>query len=278
MFMSISVLMSVYKSEKSSYFDRALKSIWDDQTLKPDEIILVEDGPLGEDLNEVVDRWKERLSDRLVLLYNEVNLGLTKSLNKGIKYVRSEYIARMDSDDISDPLRFERQFNYLQEHPGIDVLGGALQEFNDENSNLNVRHYPLSPEQCREYIVKASPLAHPTVMMRRRIFDEGITYNEQYRTSQDIALWFELLSKGYSIANIPEVTILFRRDDAVFKRRNRSKAINEFKIYMSGIKRLYGVYTFAYLYPMFRLIFRLLPTFVVKWIYGSSIRKRVVEK
>ena len=187
-------------------------------------------------------------------------------------------IARMDSDDISDPLRFERQFNYLQEHPGIDVLGGALQEFNDENSNLNVRHYPLSPEQCREYIVKASPLAHPTVMMRRRIFDEGITYNEQYRTSQDIALWFELLSKGYSIANIPEVTILFRRDDAVFKRRNRSKAINEFKIYMSGIKRLYGVYTFAYLYPMFRLVFRLLPTFVVKWIYGSSIRKRVVEK
>ena len=270
--------MSVYKSEKSSYLDRALKSIWDDQTLKPDEIILVEDGPLGEDLNEVVDRWKERLSDRLVLLYNEVNLGLTKSLNKGIKYVRSEYIARMDSDDISDPLRFERQFNYLQEHRGIDVLGGALQEFNDENSNLNVRHYPLSPEQCREYIVKASPLAHPTVMMRRRIFDEGITYNEQYRTSQDIALWFELLSKGYSIANIPEVTILFRRDDAVFKRRNRSKAINEFKIYMSGIKRLYGVYTFAYLYPMFRLVFRLLPTFVVKWIYGSSIRKRVVEK
>lgn len=276
--MSISVLMSVYKSEKSSYLDRALKSVWNDQTLKPNEIILVEDGPLGEDLNEVVDRWKERLSDRLVLLCNETNLGLTKSLNKGLKYVRSEYIARMDSDDVSDPLRFERQFNYLQEHPEIDVLGGALQEFNDENSNLNVRHYPLSPEQCREYIVKASPLAHPTVMMRRRIFDEGITYNEQYRTSQDIALWFELLSKGYSIANIPEVTILFRRDDAVFKRRNRSKAINEFKIYMSGIKRLYGVYTFAYLYPMFRLVFRLLPTFVVKWIYGSSIRKRVVEK
>lgn len=276
--MSISVLMSVYKSEKSSYLDRALKSVWNDQTLKPNEIILVEDGPLGEDLNEVVDRWKERLSDRLVLLCNETNLGLTKSLNKGLKYVRSEYIARMDSDDISDPLRFERQFNYLQEHPEIDVLGGALQEFNDGNPNLNVRHYPLTPEQCREYIVKASPLAHPTVMMRRRIFDEGITYNEQYRTSQDIALWFELLSKGYSIANIPEVTILFRRDDAVFKRRNRSKAINEFKIYMSGIKRLYGVYTFAYLYPMFRLVFRLLPTFVVKWIYGSSIRKRVVEK
>lgn len=275
--MSISVLMSVYKSEKPSYLDRALKSVWDDQTLKPNEIILVEDGPLEEELQEVIACWKERLSDRLVLLFNKTNLGLTKSLNKGLKHVRSEYIARMDSDDISDPLRFERQFDYLQQHPEIDVLGGALQEFNDENPNLNVRHYPLTPEQCRKYIVKASPLAHPTVMMRRRIFDNGIAYNEQYRTSQDIALWFELLSKGYSIANIPEVTIHFRRDDAVFKRRNRSKAINEFKIYMNGIRSLYG-FTWKYAYPVARLCFRLLPTSVVKWIYGSSIRKRVVEK
>lgn len=275
--MSISVLMSVYKSEKPSYLDRALKSVWDDQTLKPNEIILVEDGVLGEDLGEVIACWKERLSDRLVLLRNETNLGLTKSLNKGIKYVRSEYIARMDSDDISDPLRFERQFSYLQEHPEIDVLGGALQEFNDENPSLNVRHYPLTPEESRRYIVKASPLAHPTVMMRRRIFDDGIAYNEQYRTSQDIALWFNLLSKGYNIANIPEVTIYFRRDDAVFKRRNRSKAINEFKIYMNGIRSLYG-FTWKYAYPVARLCFRLLPTSVVKWIYGSNIRKRVVEK
>ena len=231
--MSISVLMSVYKSENPEYLDRALKSVWNDQTLKPEEIILVEDGPLEKDLQNVIESWKKYLNDKLILIHNETNLGLTKSLNKGIKYVNSEYIARMDSDDISDPMRFERQINYLQKHPEIDVLGGSLQEFNDENPKLNVRHYPLTPEACRKYIVKASPLAHPTVMMRKRIFDNGITYNERYRTSQDIALWFEILSKGYKIANIPEVTIYFRRDDGVFKRRNRSKAINEFKIYMN---------------------------------------------
>ena len=275
--MKFSVLIAVYKKDNPDFFKEALNSVID-QTLKPDEIVLIEDGELTDIQYEIIHDFVLNNPGLFKIVKNEINIGLGLSLQKGVKESSNEIIARMDSDDISDPLRFERQFNYLQEHPGIDVLGGALQEFNDENSNLNVRHYPLSPEQCREYIVKASPLAHPTVMMRRRIFDEGITYNEQYRTSQDIALWFELLSKGYSIANIPEVTILFRRDDAVFKRRNRSKAINEFKIYMSGIKRLYGVYTFAYLYPMFRLVFRLLPTFVVKWIYGSSIRKRVVEK
>ena len=275
--MSISVLMSVYKSEEPLYLDRAMKSIWDDQTLKPNEIILIEDGPLGEELQKVIDNWKERLSDRLILLSNETNLGLTKSLNKGLKYVNSEYIARMDSDDISDPLRFERQVLYLESHPEIDVLGGSLQEFNDENPNLNIRHYPCTPELCRKYIVKASPLAHPTVMMRKRIFDNGITYNERYRTSQDIALWFDILSKGYRISNIPEVTIYFRRDDSVFKRRNRSKAINEFKIYMNGIKNLYGFFTISYMYPIARLAFRMMPTSVVKWIYGSSIRKKVVE-
>ena len=275
--MSISVLMSVYKSEKSSYLDRALKSVWNDQTLKPNEIILVEDGPLGEDLNEVVDHWKGRLSDRLVLLCNETNLGLTKSLNKGLKYVRSEYIARMDSDDISDPLRFERQFNYLQEHPEIDVLGGALQEFNDENSNLNVRHYPLTPEQCREYIVKASPLAHPTVMIRRRVFDSGIRYDERFRTSQDIALWFDLLVKGFKIANLPDVTINFRRSGDLFKRRSRNKAFNEFKIYLNGIYRLEGLFSWKYIFPLSRFVFRLMPPLVVKLIYSSRLRSVILK-
>lgn len=275
--MSISVLMSVYKSENPAYLDRALKSVWDDQTLKPNEIVLIEDGPLGSGLSAIVEEWKNRLGEVLVILHNEVNLGLTKSLNKGIRHIRSEYVARMDSDDVSDPLRFERQTAYLKEHPEVDVVGGSLQEFNDEHPNLNVRHYPLTPEESRGYIVKASPLAHPTVMMRRRIFDSGIMYNEKYRTSQDIALWFDLLSRGYKIANVPEVTIYFRRDDAVFKRRNRSKAVNEFKIYMKGIWSLYG-FTWKYAYPVARLCFRLLPTSMVKWIYGSSIRKRVVEK
>lgn len=276
--MSISVLISVYHSEKAEYLDRSLQSVWDDQTLKPDEIVLVEDGPLNEKLNNVISFWKSKLGDKLVILVNRTNLGLTKSLNRGLKVATGSLIARMDSDDISDPRRFERQKEFLDSHPDIAVVGGALREFDSHNESLNIRHYPATPAEVRNYIYKASPLAHPTVMMRRSVFSEhGLSYDERFRTSQDLALWYDILCKGLDIANISDVTINFRRDDDVFRRRSRKKAVNEFKIYMNGIRRLYGLFTWRYVYPVARLIFRVMPVGVIKAVYGSSLRRKVVE-
>jgi glycosyltransferase involved in cell wall biosynthesis len=272
--MTISVLMSVYKSDVPEYLDKAIKSVWTDQTLRPNQIVLVEDGDLGEGLISVIANWKLELGEKLTVLKNEKNIGLTKSLNKGIKYVTSSLIARMDSDDISEPTRFEKQADFLQAHPEVDIVGGALREFNDENPNLRIRHYPETNEEVKKYIVKASPLAHPTVMMRRSIFDNGLCYNEKYRTSQDIALWYDALLKGHKIANIQDITINFRSGGDVYKRRSRSKAWNEFKIYVNGIYRLKGLFTFNYIYPFARLIFRLIPHWVVKRIYGSKIRSK----
>ena len=275
---SISVLMSVYKSEKAEYLNRSLRSIWDDQTCKPDEIVLVEDGPLGDDLIAVISSWKERLGDKLCVLKNETNIGLTKSLNKGLAYVKSEFVARMDSDDISAPQRFELQLKYMNEHPDVSIVGGSLQEFDDKHECLSVRRYPLTNNEVVKYIYKASPLAHPAVMMRRSIFDAGLRYNEQYRTSQDIALWYDALCAGYKIGNIEEVAVHFRRDANVFKRRSRKKAMNEYRIYMNGIKRLYGVVTWRYIYPMLRIMFRLMPVKIIRLVYGSNIRKIILEK
>ncbi|MBR5919515.1 MAG: glycosyltransferase [Prevotella sp.] len=98
--------MSVYKSEKGEYLDRSLRSVWDDQTRKPEQIFLVEDGPLTEGLYAVIDKWKERLGDKLVVCQNEQNLGLTKSLNNGIELITSDLIARSYSDDITAQQRF----------------------------------------------------------------------------------------------------------------------------------------------------------------------------
>ena len=275
--MNISVLMSVYNAEKGEYLNQALQSVWDDQTLKPDQIVLVEDGQLTEELYAVIEEWKNRLGDVLTICQNAEVLGLTKSLNAGLKQVTGELIARMDSDDISEPHRFERQVKYLEDHPDVDIISGALQEFDEKNDCLNVRHYPLTHEEAVIYIVKACPLAHPAVMMRRRIFDEGLKYDERYRMSQDIQLWFDAIMAGYRLGNIPEVALFFRREGDVFKRRSRAKAWNEIKIYMNGIYRMKGLLTFAYLYPIARYLFRNLPPQVVKWIYGSGMRKRVLE-
>lgn len=276
--MSISVLMSVYKSEEPVYLDSALKSVWDDQTVKPNQIVLVEDGPLGEDLLTVVGRWKEKMGEKMIVLANEKNLGLTKSLNKGLAAATGDMIARMDSDDISDARRFERQVTYLEEHPDVDIVGGSLREFNDNERELRVRYYPLTHEEAVNYMCKASPLAHPTVMMRRRLFDNGLRYNEKYRMSQDIALWYDAVLAGYKIGNVPEVTINFRSQGNVFKRRSRAKAWNEFKIYMNGIYRMNGLMTLRYRYPIARLCFRLMPPSLVKRIYQSDVRAKFLQK
>lgn len=276
--MDVSVLMSVYKSEKAVYLKRALRSVWEDQSLKPAQIVLIEDGMLGDDLHEVIAQYKEKLGEALYICRNQTNLGLTKSLNVGLKHVTSELVARMDSDDISDRRRFELQVNYLEAHPDIDIVGGSLQEFDENHDCLNVRHYPLTPEEAIKYIPKASPLAHPSVMMRYRIFKNGLAYDERYPTSQDIQLWFDAIMAGYKIGNVPEVTLYFRREGDVFKRRSKAKAKNEFKIYMNGIYRMKGLFTFAYCYPISRYLFRNLPTWMVKKIYGSKFRNKILQK
>lgn len=279
--MTISVLMSVYKAEKSEYLSLALRSIWDEQSVRPTQIIIVEDGDLGSELQEVIIAFEEKVTKEgavFTRLKNETNLGLTKSLNKGITAVTSDLIARMDSDDRATPCRFELQMRYLQEHPEVDVCGGSLQEFDAAHDNLNVRHYPLTHEECAKYIVKASPFAHPAVMMRTKMFKEGLKYDERYRTSQDIKLWFDALLHGCRFGNIDDVCLYFRREGDVFKRRSRAKAKNEFRIYMSGIYRLKGIFCLDYFYPIARFIFRNLPVPVVKMIYGSKLRNGILQK
>lgn len=274
----LSVLMAVYKSEKAEHFHRSLQSVWDDQALKPNQIVLVVDGPIGEELRQVINQWKEKLGDALCVVENEENIGLTKSLNKGLQYVTSEIIARADSDDISLPCRFKLQVDYLEQHPDVDILGGSMQEFNEKYECLNIRRYPLTHEQARKYIVKASPLAHPSVMMRKKIFDEGLRYDDKYRTSQDVALWFDAMMSGYRIANLDEIILLFRQSDGVYKRRGRAKAWNEFKIYIHGIYRMKGLFTWYYIYPISRLVFRMMPDFIIRTVYQSNMRNRMLQE
>lgn len=279
--MTISVLMSVYKSEKGAFLDRSLQSVWDDQTRKPEQIVLIEDGAIPEELELIIDSFQLRVNAsgvaKMVVVKLPVNGGLTKALNAGIKQVTGDLIARMDSDDISAPQRFELQEKFFLENPEIDILGGSMQEFDDEHECLNVRHYPLTHEDACKYIVKACPLAHPAVMMRRRIFDEGLHYDERYRMSQDIKLWYDAILAGYRMANLQEIVLFFRQQGDVFRRRSRVKAWNEFKIYMNGIYRMHGLFTLAYRYPIARYVFRNLPPSLVKKIYESGIRKKVLE-
>ena len=270
--------MSVYKSEKPAYLDRSLQSVWDDQTNKPDEIILVQDGPVGDELVSVINQWKAKLEDVLVLLVNETNLGLTKSLNKGIKVAKGEYIARMDSDDISLPDRFLHQVAYMDSHPEISVLGGAIQEFNEQDGIIGERHFPADTASIRQYIHKASPVAHPAVMIRKSLFDEGVLYNENYRTTQDLALWFDVLATGHQMANLDEFVLQFRRETNVYQRRkNKADSRLELKIHLKGIKTLFGFSPIKSMYPVARYTLRLMPNSVIHWFYNGKLRGKLLK-
>lgn len=276
--MKISVLMSVYRSEKPQYLDRALQSVWDDQVRRPDEIILVQDGPLGEELLQVIDQWQTKLSNVLVLIRNEVNIGLTKSLNKGIRVAKGDYIARMDSDDISLPYRFEMQEKFLDENPSVYVVGGAIQEFNDEDGIIGERHFPKDTEEAIRYIHKASPFAHPAVMIRKTLFDEGVMYNEAYRTTQDLALWFDVLKTKHHVANLDDFVLKFRRDSNVYQRRkNKEDSRLEMMIHLNGIRELFGFSPIKSLYPIARYTMRLLPNSIINLIYNSKLRGKLLK-
>ena len=111
-------------------------------------------------------------------------------------------------------------------------------------------------------------------MFRKKIFDEGNKYPEKYNTSQDVALWFQLLKQGYNMANLEDILLYYRISDDFYNRRSKAKAINEFKIYWTGIINLYG-FTWKLIYPILRLGFRFSPKFIVQKIYTGRMRKNL---
>ena len=276
--MTISVLMSVYKSEKDIYLDRAIKSVWDDQTYKPSQIILVEDGPLTPELYDVIEKWQKRISEVLCLIINEENVGLTISLNKGLKMVTSDLIARMDTDDQSVPDRFAKQVEFLKEHSDIDVVGGAM-EIVDKNGNSKyIKHTKLHHEEMVKQICWKCPLMHPTVMMRNSMFvDKGLSYNEEFRNAQDIALWVDAIMAGCKLANLPDVLLKFTEDEDVYRRRGKVRAFNEYKSFARAAKNIFGTYSPRRILPVLRYVFRRMPVGVIKAAYNSKRMKKIFK-
>ena len=275
--MTISVLMSTYIKEKPEYLDVAIQSIWENQSRKPDQLVLVEDGPLTQELQNVVNKWKRIIGNKFAILANEQNKGLALSLNDGIAAATGELIARMDSDDIAMPNRLELEEAYMKAHEDVAILGGGLQEFNDIGTLDKIRLYPLSMKEIKKSIHKASPLGHPTVMFRRSFFDAGYKYSNKYYICEDIELWFKAIADGYIINNLPDILLKFRRNDAMLNRRGRQKAWSELLVYTHGIYKINGILTLKFLFPIMRFTFRLMPTFIIKAAYNSRLRKIITK-
>ncbi len=215
--MSFSILMSLYWKEQPSFLRQSLDSVFD-QTLPPDEVILVEDGPISDELQYVVSEFLERHSEMKVVSL-PVNGGLGKALNEGLKHCSNELIARMDTDDISDPERFQKQVSFMKSHPDIDICGSWLQEFEGDLTNiLNVKKVPISHQDISKYIKSRNPINHPSVIFRKTAVQNAGSY-KSFPLFEDYFLWARMMANGCKFANIPECLVYFRVSLDMYKRR-----------------------------------------------------------
>ena len=208
-----SVLMSLYKKEKPEYLRLALDSMLN-QTITPDEIVLVEDGPLTEELYAVLEEYPS-----LHRVKNETNLGLGLALNVGLKACRNELVARMDTDDCSKPERCEKQLARFEEKPYLSIVGSHIDEFIGNISNVvSKRIVPTSSEAIYEYAKKRSAFNHPAVMYSKTAVLDNGGYADLKR-NQDVDLFGRMQFKGYKAENIDESLLWFRSSDELAKRR-----------------------------------------------------------
>lgn len=213
----ISVLMSVYKKEKPEYLKAALESILA-QTRQADEILLIEDGPLTDELYEVVAQYEKKCDFLRVYAIKE-NVQLGRALAKGVELCRYGLIARMDTDDIAMPDRLEKEGAYMQEHPEVDVVGGFIREFNDEGTIDRVKKMPLSQQEILEYVKFRNPLNHMTVMYRRDAVLKAGNY-KHFPFLEDYSLWSRMLSEGYQFRNMEEILVRARTSMSLVRRRS----------------------------------------------------------
>lgn len=217
---AFSVLMSIYPSADPEYFDQALHSVVA-QTVPPTEIVIVEDGPVGSGLRTVEQRYQERFSGAFKVVSLAENQGLGHAMAVGVRAVTTDWIARMDADDISLPTRFEQQLRAIKAHPELALVGGQITEFtSDPGEVTGVRKVPTNAAAIVHFLKWRSPFNHPTVMINRKKLLAVGGY-QPFGTYEDYYLWSRMIVAGYSVENLPTTLVRMRAGDAMYARRGQ---------------------------------------------------------
>lgn len=226
--MKFSVLMSVYKNESVSNFKEAMDSVLQ-QTLLPDEIILMRDGPVPIELQQVIDEYVN--SNSCISYYPlDENHGLGIALSIGVKKAKYDYIARMDTDDISVPTRFEIQTHFMEEHTDVDVCGGQIFEFIGNTDNVaGKREVPLAHAEICEFMKRRNSFNHMTVMFKKEAVLQAGNYQDMYLV-EDYYLWCRMLNMGFRFGNIDEVLVYARTNLDMYQRRGGYKYFKSWKM------------------------------------------------
>ena len=215
-----SVLMSVYANEKAVFFRDALESICN-QSIQPNDFVLVVDGPISKDLEDVIEEFKKRLPMNSVRF--QINKGLGYALSKGLVHTKYEIVARADSDDINNENRFKIQLQHFNKNPELILIGGQISEFNTNPDIIeNKRIVPITRKEIYQFSKRRSPFNHPTVMFRKSQILKVGGYID-FPPFEDYHLWMRLLNEGYLSENLPDILVKMRLGSELYRRRGGSK-------------------------------------------------------
>lgn len=271
-----SVAMSVYKSDNPDFFDRALSSITDEQTIIPNEIVLVVDGPVSNEINNVINKYEKKYEIFNVIRL-EQNGGLGNALKIAVKNATHELIARMDSDDVSVSTRFEEQLKYFEINPGIDIVGGDITEFiGDENNIVGKRSVPVSNDSIREYMKTRCAMNHVSVMYKKKSVESAGGYQDWF-WNEDYYLWIRMWLNGAVFANTGSVLVNVRVGEEMYQRRGGSKYFESEKGLQDYMLKNKMINHSTYIKNVAKrlIIQKLMPNKLRGWVFRTFARKKV---
>ena len=232
---AFSVLMSLYIKEKPQYLRECLDSVLN-QTVKPNEIVIVKDGPLTDELEAVLSEYIEKNPDLYTIVPLETNRGLGLALAEGILHCKNELVARMDTDDICRKDRFELQLREFESDPVLDICGSNIAEFIDSIQNIvSMRTVPLTNDSIREYQKRRDGFNHMTVMYKKSSVLKAGNY-QSCLLMEDTYLWVNMFLSGCKAVNIADTLVYARVGKDMYERRG---GWAYFKKYKEGRKKVY---------------------------------------
>lgn len=268
---AFTVLLPVYRGDRADYVAAAYQSVTTDQQRRPDQVLIVRDGPVSPELDDFLDRCESDPGTRVLRLAE--NRGLTHALNAGLAQITTEYVARADADDICLPERFSTQLPFLV--AGADIVGSAIAEFeHDPGEPGQIRPVDTDPQSLAERARWETPFHHPTVMFRRSVVAAVGGYPDQ-PLLEDYLLWAKLILAGATLANCEQVLVCYRVGAGAYHRRG-GIALFQSELALQKRFRQLGFTTTA---QWFRNVvvrggYRLVPTGLRRRVYRFRMRQR----
>ncbi|UYQ92419.1 glycosyltransferase [Chitinophaga horti] len=244
------------------------------QTVLPEEILIVADGPLTDQLDEVIEKYTTEHERLFTVVRLERNMGMGVAMDTGLRACRNEWVARMDSDDLAIPERFEKQVKFLQDHPKVDILGAFISEFGAEPGDIGrERRVPEYHQDICRYMKKRNPMNHMTVFFRKKVALAAGSYWHN-RMLEDYHLWYKMMKAGAILHNIQEVLVHARiGNDMVGRRRGMAYIRKDIEFFRLMRNEGFLSATEFYKNAVSRALVRMLPKGLLQVIYKTVLRK-----